>query len=398
MKDRIRSGYFLIWTLYLIITQPLLSSYLSRLTSEAFVHYTRVFSLAAICVMLLVDFCYYHLRNSTPERKYDIRIIGANGLGYIGERNPENVMLYGLVSLLFMVLTGNDFFLILLPFFILGGKYLSKDWIKPIFFVLGLELVIQTGMVCIGYAEDRVISMYYGDFHSLGYGNPNALGRVFLFLFLTGWYLYIDNKAISYVIGILTSVSVFLITGCRTASLVILLLPLLFTLINSKLWKRNKRWTDHIVRFFPLLCAGVSFITGFILVPFDGQIDSNFICRFVELPYGLRDFGLSLFPRELTTPDRVYYFDNYYIWLLISCGILLFLAFMGLNTRVSYMVARLGDSKVAVLVICVMLYQIMEKSTFNMTPYYLYYFLFVNYLYLFFYYKNIYYLNNLKFG
>ena len=114
------------------------------------------------------------------------------------------------------------------------------------------------------------------------------------------------------------------------------------------------------------------------LAPFDGRMDSNFICRFVELPYGLSDFGLSFFPRELTAPDRVYAFDNYYIWLLVSRGILLFIAFLILNTRMAHMVARLKDSKVAVLVICVMLYQIMEKNTFTPIHYFLYYFLFVN--------------------
>ena len=303
-------------------------------------------------------------------------MIGANGLRYLGRRNLENVILYGLVTLLFMVLTGNKSYLLLLPFFILGAEYFFKEWIKPVFFVVGLELVITIGMVCMGYAEDTVISMYYGECHSLGYGGPNSLGQAFMILLLTGWYLYIDNRAITYVMGIFTSVSVFLISGCRTASLILFLLPILFTLISSRSGKKKKRLTDSIIRFFPVLCAGMSFGMGFILVPFDGKLDSNFICRFVEFPYALKEFGLSLLPRVLTSPDRVYYFDNYYIWQLFSGGILIFVACLVLNTRVTHMLTKLVDDKAIILAICVLLYQFMERSC-NLN-YYIYFFLFVN--------------------
>lgn len=378
MKDRIRSGYFLIWTLYLIVTQPLLSSHLSELTSEVLVHYAKVFSYAAVCLLLLVDFYCFHLRNTALDQRYDIRMIGANGLRYLGRRNLENVMLYGLVTLLFMVLTGNKSYFLLLPFFILGAGYLFEEWIKPAFFVVVLELVIQISLVWKGYAEDKVTSMYYGECHTLGYGNPNSLGVVFLFLFLIGWYLHIDSKAITYVMGFFAAVGVFLISGCRTATLILILLPVLFTLISSKAWKNNKQWTDSIIRFFPLLCAGLSFGMGFILEPFDGRMDSNFICRFVELPYALKEFGLSFFPRALNSPDRVYYLDNYYIWLLVSCGILLFLAFLILKTRMTHMIVRLGDNKVTVLVVCALLYQIMERNASAPIHYFPYFFLFVN--------------------
>lgn len=378
MKDRIRSGYFLIWTLYLITTQRQFRSYLTILTSEAIANYAQNILFVAICFLLLADIVCLHLRNAARDQRYDMRVIGANVLRYFGRCNPENIILYGFVTFLFMMLTGNKNYFLLLPFFIIGAEYSFDEWIKPAFFVVGLELVIQIGMVWMGYAEDNVTSMYYGECHTLGYGNPNILGQVFLFLLLIGWYLYIDNNTLSYVIGILAAVSVFLIAGCRTASLILLLLPVLFSIFSASGRNSIKRRMDPLLRCFPLFCAALSLCMGFLLAPFDGRMDSNFICRFVELPYGLSDFGLSFFPRELTAPDRVYAFDNYYIWLLVSRGILLFIAFLILNTRMAHMVARLKDSKVAVLFICVMLYQIMEKNTFTPIHYFLYYFLFAN--------------------
>ena len=378
MKDRIRNGYFLIWTLYLITTQFRFRSYLTIFTSKAIVNYAQNILFVAICFLLLADIFCLHLRNAARDQRYDMRVIGANVLRYFGRCNPENIILYGFVTFLFMMLTGNKNYFLLLPFFIIGAEYSFDEWIKPAFFVVGLELVIQIGMVWMGYAEDNVTSMYYGECHTLGYGNPNILGQVLLFLLLIGWYLYIDNNMLSYVIGILAAVSVFLIAGCRTASLILLLLPVLFSIFSASGRKSIKRRMYPLLRCFPLFCAALSFCMGFLLAPFDGRMDSNFICRFVELPYGLSDFGLSFFPRELTAPDRVYAFDNYYIWLLVSRGILLFIAFLILNTRMAHMVARLKDSKVAVLVICVMLYQIMEKNTFTPIHYFLYYFLFVN--------------------
>lgn len=379
MKNRIRIIYFIIWTLFLITNQQWLSSYLSAVTSGILLHNMRMFSCTAIWLLLIADFCCFHLINAAQDRRYDIRMIGANCLRYFDRHNPENIILYVLVTRLFMVLTGDKGYFNLLPFFILGAEYLFKKWIKPAFFVVGLDLGIQIVGVYVGYAEDIVTSMYYGECHSLGYGNPNILGQVFLFLLLIGWFLYIDNKAITYIMGLVSAVSVFLISGCRTASLILLLLPVLYSVFSANGRKPIKRWADIMLRYFPLFCATLSFCMGFLLAPFDyGRIDSNFICRFVELPYGLNAFGLSLFPRVLTAPDRVYSFDNYYIWLLVSRGIILFIAFLILNTRLTHMVSKLGDSKVAVLVICVMLYQIMEKNTFTPIQYFSYFFLFVN--------------------
>ena len=378
MKDRIKSVYFLIWTLYLIVNQKRFSSYLTTFTSKAFLKQVRLVFFIAACLLLLMNFIYFHLRNAARDRKHDIKMIGANGLRYLGRRNLGNVILYALVALLFMILTGSRTYIYLLPFFILGAEYLFDEWIKPAFFVVGLELIMQTGLVWMGHAEDEVSSIYYGDFHSLGYGNPNSLGAVFLFLALIGWYLFIDSKAITCVMGFIAAAGVFLICGSRTVALILILLPVLYTLISSKEWNKKKRLTDSIVGFSPLLFACISFCMGFILAPFDGRIDSNFICRFVELPYGLKEFGLSWLPRSLTSPDRIYYLDNYYIWLLMSRGILIFLAFMILNTRMTHMVAKLGKSKTIVLIISIMLYQIMERNGTAPIHYIPYYFLFVN--------------------
>lgn len=48
MKDRIRNGYFLIWTLYLITTQYRFKSHLTILTSEAIVNYAQNILFVAI--------------------------------------------------------------------------------------------------------------------------------------------------------------------------------------------------------------------------------------------------------------------------------------------------------------------------------------------------------------
>ena len=378
MKDRIKSVYFLIWTLYLIVNQRWLRSYLSMLTSKGFVRYAKISLFAGICLLLLVDFICFYLKKTSPQGRYDIRTMGENLLGYLGRCNLENVILYGVVTFLFMVLMDNKSYFLLLPFFILGGKYHFREWIKPAFFVIAIEFVIQLAMVWMGYAKDKITTIYYGEFHGLGYGNPNILGQVLLFILLIGWYLYIDNRALTYVMGLVAAVGVFLISGCRTAALILIVLPMLFTLISSKEWKKKRGLGESILRLFPSLCAAISFSMGCILEPFDGKMDSNFICRFVEFPYALKEFGLSWLPRTLKSADRVYYLDNYYIWLFASCGLLLFFAFLILNSRMTNMVAKIGDNKAAILIICVMLYQIMEKNTFTPIHSFPYFFLFVN--------------------
>ena len=180
------------------------------------------------------------------------------------------------------------------------------------------------------------------------------------------WYIYADRKTPWYLSSVLLAAAVYLINGCRSAAVLFLLLPVLHTAVETDRI-RGSRILGRLYIWLPPLCALMSFVLGFALIPLDGKTGGNFLCRFVEGIYAWNDFGVSLFGRALPASERVYYFDNAYVNLLYIHGILAFTAVLTVWKEAFRRIAGAKDRKMIVLSVLYCALLTMESCTYELS-------------------------------
>lgn len=212
-------------------------------------------------------------------------------------------------------------------------------------------------------SEDFIMVFNYGVCHSLGFVNPNSLG-LYIFLTFVFWWFLTDgkHKRRIFIVGIITAVLCFLVSGCRTATALILFLVICSCCLMDLEVRIPRKAARLLVTILPVLMLLVSVLTGVTLYQIDKIFHSNFIVRVVDFVYAIEDRGLSLFPQSFNDTERYYYFDTgYYAWifrrgLLASAGLLLPVM------RLNHLVAEKGRVQDIMLLLCAGLYFCMEKN------------------------------------
>ncbi|MBR0140244.1 MAG: glycosyltransferase family 4 protein [Firmicutes bacterium] len=351
--------FYILWAMILIFSRDYIRlTDRSLLTAGVNGDILRFF-LACTCLLCVWDIWHFALSGVFKTKEDRGRRLWCALVSYFSQYSFFSVFLYGLISFFMAILGWGTAALKLMPALFLAGRLPSRDTAKATFYVLSAKLLTQIGLSLAGLAGDEVIDLHYWTGHSLGFYNPNNLGRVMVFTFLLAWYVWGKKGFRWSALSLAWGAAVFAVSGCRTAVLMLSLCAVINFFDFEKLL--NYPFVRAFVRFFPLLCAGDSAALGYILAPFDnGSIDSNFICRFVELPYGVRDFGLSLFVRELPDTDRHYIWDNNYLRALMVGGVIVFVLFLMLLVLIQDSVVRRGNGRYAALSLMFLTYACME--------------------------------------
>ena len=245
-----------------------------------------------------------------------------------------------------------------------GGR--EKAFVLFVSASSGAVLAVSTCLL--GLTKDVTVSFHYGLSHSLGFGNPNHLGLYCFLIVLTGWYLWEGKKRLPVTAaGTAAAALCYMISRCRTASIMIMLVLLSDYLIPRSFFPGNRtlrKIRQTFITFLPLIMTVFSVIAGIVLLPYDSDKEghSNFIIRFVDCIYAYRFKGLSLYPQDFIDPERPYYFDNgYFAWifkegLIASAGLLL--PILGINNTV----AKNNRRKPVIMLCCAALYLCMENA------------------------------------
>ena len=210
-------------------------------------------------------------------------------------------------------------------------------------------------------SEDFILVFNYGVCHSLGFVNPNSFGLYIFMTFVFWWFLADEkNRRRVFIVGCVIAVLCFMVSGCRTATALILFLVICSCCLMDLEVQIPRKAINRLITFLPVLMFVLSVLTGVTLYQIDKVFHSNFIVRVVDFVYAIEDKGLSLFPQSFNDTERYYYFDTgYYAWifrrgLLASIGLLL--PMMRLNRLVSVR----GGRKNIMLLLCAGLYFCME--------------------------------------
>ena len=219
-----------------------------------------------------------------------------------------------------------------------------------------------------GLSTDVVAVFDYATCHSMGFTNANGLGLYLFLAFLCGWSLYdLRNRLVSALACLAASAIIFALTGCRTALVVLVLLAVLSALPDTeKIWQSKA--VKATIILLPLIMTALSFLVGYILVPFDGMSDGNFFCRFVEGIYALQQGGVHLFNWDYTTPERIFYFDNGYFYWLLRLGLLAGAGLLGCLTFTNARAASRGRKLEIVLIVCLAVYFTVEQLEVMVLP------------------------------
>lgn len=355
----VRAGFLVIWTLF-IMGNVKVFWLMTKNGSFYFPEIRTRYILSAFALLICLDLGTYLKENREKVQENGIKatvLTAAKSIiqGYDG----KTFLLYFVCAVLIWRPGHQYLWLSAVPLFLVSHFYEDKIWLKPVFFVFLARLVTQIGLYVCGYAEDKVMEFYYGVCHSLGFSNPNYTGQVVFFTFVLAWIIYGKRNMLWYGCSVLLGVVVFLVSGCRTAALLLVVLPIIHYIV-TKTSCFSSKWFARLFVGLPLIGMVLSFILGIVLVPYDGSLDSSFLCRFVEVVYAFRDYGISLFYRMLPAVNRVYYFDNVYVQILFRNGLITLLSWLGLWCGTNHEILKIKNPKMITLCLCFFPYLMME--------------------------------------
>ena len=227
------------------------------------------------------------------------------------------------------------------------------------FYTSGIVLGLIT--LVLHLSKNMMVPFTYGFCNSLGFSNPNSLGFFIFSAYLFGWYLFSEgDRARVYSTGVFTAMMCFLISGCRTAVVLILFLVVYSTWLKGHPLKLPEKAIRIIIVLLPVIMLALSVAAGITFYPIDDKVHSNFIVRVVDCVYAYKEKGLSLFPQSFSKSERMYYFDNGYFYWIFRKGLIASAGLLLPVLRVSYIVSKKKQNTQVILLLCLALYFCME--------------------------------------
>ncbi len=201
---------------------------------------------------------------------------------------------------------------------------------------------------------------------SLGFDNPNSFACFIMTAAFCGFSLAREKRmSVICMVCSALAVLVWFLTLCKTITICLLVLPLLFALFM--------RWSNHkIVAAMPAACLLLSLVLAAVYGP--GYGGNTFESRFTIPALVYQKCGLSLFGQDcgLTEwltgegPTRLS-IDNCYLNIFLCNGIVAGLFAMAFLTHLMLLIARKGNPLLAAMACVIIISGIMESWVFNIS-------------------------------
>lgn len=229
------------------------------------------------------------------------------------------------ISLYFVLFYVDVNFFISLLLAIVCVRKENKDFIK-IFFITSILLYcgnIILNLAGIVPSNNMIRNVETGTIirYDLGFGHPNAVFLFLLPIIFSGYYLF-NQKKTFYIVSILISILFFNISNCRTGIGCVILMLALGWLQSFKGMFRKNNLLPNVFFIYTLISIFVAWKFGGDIKNIANNILSNrpyYWNLYIE-----NDMMFSLFGHNM---NKIWYVDNFYLYLLIELGIVGFLIY-----------------------------------------------------------------------
>ena len=177
----------------------------------------------------------------------------------------------------------------------------------------------------------------------------NTLSQYLMFLLFAlacRFNIHNERKVLFSILTIVLSILCIYPIYSRTpvVILVVFLVLLWADKLYAKMGVRIKKIINTTFNWLPIIMLVFSIILGILIVDYGLRLETSLDIRFIEFVYGIRDYGLSLFPWDIRFGETYivsspFYFDNHFIRLLFVYGLVFasitYFAFIYMNTRIT---------------------------------------------------------------
>lgn len=239
-------------------------------------------------------------------------------------------------------------------------------WIRG----LGTALMISLSATGILNAQPQTdMATDYSEFtvYAFGYIKSNAAFYMIFVLIVLFLYIYYDNlKLWHFVLSVAVCCAGFGATYCRTGMIVFAGMWALIILDKLSKNKKYYKWFSwNVVALFV-----VSFLATIIYQkanPILFKINRIFNGRIEITNNYYKAYGITLFPKTADIFWNMNYttMDNFYMYLFISCGVLVALGFVIIATRAQQKLYRDGHYREILFFFVFAVYAMLEQSPFN---------------------------------
>lgn len=222
-----------------------------------------------------------------------------------------------------------------------------------------LFAMLRLGWVNESFMEGRKGFWIFQTGHSYGMSHPNNFAVLFMSTWMALWVLFLPKRgwiaALFFWVG---AFMMYAMTLCRTAAVLMLVFPVLYMLLEA-IGRSKHPGLLRAAAAAPLLAAAVTVALGLMISTFRKLFpDGAFWLRFSELRLLQKD-GLTLFG---AVPTEFAYFDNFYLWLPMYCGLIPTVGVLAVYSYMIYGLAR--DGRIALLAVAALFvgYGLMENA------------------------------------
>lgn len=254
-----------------------------------------------------------------------------------------------------------------------GMKNVSfRDLMRSTLWIRGVGTALMFSLSAVGIFDAQPqtdMATNYSEFsvYAFGYIKSNAAFYIIFILIVLCIYIYYDNlKLWHFVLSAVVCYAGFQGTRCRTG--VIVFWGMWALIILDKLGKNKKyyKWISwNVVALF-----AVSFLATVIYQkanPILFRINRIFNGRIEITNNYYKAYGITLFPKTADIFWNMNYttMDNFYMYLFISCGVLVALGFVIIATRAQRKLYRDGHYREILFFTVFAVYAMLEQSPFN---------------------------------
>ena len=235
-----------------------------------------------------------------------------------------------------------------------------KTALKVFLAYLVFFLVICPGSFFAGWAGNVVKHIGECRGSSYGFGNPNILAVFLAMAVILGLYLSKERRAwVLWAICWSAAALTFLLTLCRTQTLILLALPVIDLVFRRKMPKPG------LVAVLPVLCLAVSVVLAGYYGP--GYGSTTFESRFSAAALLYERFGLSPFGQDCGLfgwfkgeyPYNLS-MDNGYLNLFLCRGVVIGIVVMAFLVHLFFLIGKKGDRLLVATACCFAVMGMME--------------------------------------
>jgi len=222
-----------------------------------------------------------------------------------------------------------------------------------------LAFLLQTGRVTEVMTAPSKFSELAITGRSFGMGHPNSIAILIFSTWLMIWYLMIPQKWwLTILFFWAGGLLIFWLTLCRTVAALLAVFPLI-PIVLGPIARSRKPGLLKGLSVLPLLVITLTVIIGMSYSSLTQYFqDGAFWMRFQDFTI-LQESGLTLFGAN---PVRFGYFDNFYIWMLMYCGLVPTAAVLVMYIWMIYTLARDRRADLLAIALLFLFYGLMENA------------------------------------